>query len=69
MNLKQLVHFATTFNIPLEDIDFQGGHDVVYVGIPSDEGLSWSTMTDEEREDFSDTYGLYKIEGYWGFFT
>ena len=69
MNLKQLVHFADTFSIPLEDIDFHGEHDVVYLDLPTEMGPSWSTMTDEEQETFSDTYGLYKVEGYWGFFS
>ena len=69
MNLKQLVYFANTFNIPLEAIDFHGEHDVVYLDFPTEMGPEWSTMSDEEQEVFSDTYGLYKVEGYWGFFS
>lgn len=69
MNLKQLVHFATSFSIPLEEIRFCGEHDIVYLEFPTEMVPTWSEMTEEEQEIFSDTYGIYEVEGYWGFFT
>ena len=69
MNLSQLNALAVEFNINPSDISFYGEHDVVYLDVPEDSLPDWSAMTDEEREAFTDTYDLLKVEGYWGFFT
>jgi hypothetical protein len=70
MNLDQLNKLAAAFNINPADMTFHGEHDVVYIdasGLPDPD--EFRNLPEEEKDQFSDTYGIWLIEGYWGFFT
>jgi hypothetical protein len=69
----KLLRLASDFNIPLDQISFQGEHDVVFVHVPDGILPDPETFEDDKSEDeidqFYETYGIYCIEGYWGFYT
>ncbi len=83
-DLSKLIKFCTDFNINIDDIDWHGEHDVVYIHLPKKYYTKSSftpdmfpqskdyTSEDEydiAREAFSDKYGLTDPEGYFGFYT
>lgn len=74
MTLARLNKLCTDYKIDPSDIGFSGQHDVVYIEsnqlntlIPPDEfAESWP---EAKKEQFSNDYGIYIVEDYWGFYT
>ncbi len=67
--LRNLVEFAQAYKISQSEMRFQGEYDVVYLDVPAGLVPAPEDISDEERDTISERYGIYDIEGYWGFYT